>query len=58
MKKDTDIKWIHPDCKRTKICQETEGFKGTEHEGVNVCEDGCVWANMKKKKASDDKKPN
>ncbi len=23
-------------------CQETESFKGTEHEGVNVCEDGCV----------------
>lgn len=35
---------IHPDCKRTKLCQETEGFKGTEHEGVDVCEDGCVWA--------------
>jgi hypothetical protein len=33
----------HPKCLATKQCQETEGFKGTEHEGVDVCEDGCVW---------------
>jgi len=39
-----EIDWI-PDakCIGTGICQETEGFKGTEHEGVDVCEDGCVW---------------
>lgn len=24
------------------VCLETEGFKGTEHEGTDVCEDGCV----------------
>lgn len=29
-------------CVSTGVCQETEGFKGTEHEGVDVCEDGCV----------------
>ena len=33
----------HKKCIETEICQETEGFKGTEHEGVDVCEDGCVW---------------
>lgn len=33
----------HVKCLRTKKCQETEGFKGTEHEGVDMCEDGCVW---------------
>jgi len=29
-------------CAETGICQETEGFKGTEHEGLDMCEDGCV----------------
>lgn len=29
-------------CVKTGVCQETESFKGTEHEGVDVCEDGCV----------------
>jgi len=29
-------------CKETGLCQETEGFKGTEHEGVDVCNDDCV----------------
>lgn len=38
---------IHDKCYLTKKCQETEGFKGTEHEGVDMCEDGCVWANHK-----------
>lgn len=33
----------HPACRKARKCQETEGFKGTEHEGVDVCEDGCVW---------------
>lgn len=33
----------HIDCLTSKICKETESFKGTEHEGVDVCEDGCVW---------------
>jgi hypothetical protein len=49
------IKWImslffvkewempHKKCSATGVCQETEGFKGTEHEGIDVCEDGCVW---------------
>lgn len=31
-----------PLCESTGKCQETEGFKGTEHEGIDVCEDGCV----------------
>lgn len=35
----------HPKCLLTKVCQETEGFKGTKHEGVHVCEDGCVHHN-------------
>lgn len=38
----------HIECLRAQKCQETEGFKGTEHEGVDVCEDGCVWYNPKK----------
>lgn len=38
-----DDKLVHPTCLRTNTCQETEGFKGTEHEGVDVCEDGCAW---------------
>ncbi len=25
-------------------CRETAGFKGTEHEGTDVCEDGCLWS--------------
>jgi hypothetical protein len=33
----------HDKCIATNICQETESFKGTEHEGVDMCEDGCVW---------------
>lgn len=33
---------FHPTCKEK--CQETEGFIGTEHEGVSVCDDGCVLA--------------
>ena len=36
---------IHPDCKSTGKCQETEGLKGTPHEGISVCDDGCVWYN-------------
>lgn len=36
-------------CLLTGKCQETEGFKGTPHEGVDVCEDGCVWYNPRKK---------
>ena len=32
----------NPKCVSTGKCQETEGFKGTEHEGVDMCEDGCV----------------
>lgn len=35
--------YTHKECLRTGKCQETEGFKGTEHEGTDVCEDGCVW---------------
>jgi hypothetical protein len=42
----------HPKCKETKKCQETESFKGTEHEGVDVCEDGCVWAGREVKQLS------
>jgi len=39
-----EIDWIpNGKCIGTGICQETESFKGTEHEGVDVCEDGCVW---------------
>lgn len=34
-----ETEW-HSDC--NEVCKETESFKGTEHEGVNVCEDGCV----------------
>jgi hypothetical protein len=33
----------HWKCIRTKWCQEADGFKGTVHEGVNVCEGGCAW---------------
>jgi hypothetical protein len=33
----------HSKCINTKMCQETGGFKGTEHEGTDVCEDGCIW---------------
>ena len=33
--------WVtHSKC--SKSCAETEGFKGTEHEGLDMCEDGCV----------------
>lgn len=39
----------HPECLRTGICQETEGFKGGPHEGLDMCEDGCVWFQPKKK---------
>lgn len=39
----------HIECLKTQKCQETEGFKGTEHEGVDVCEDGCVWYQPKKR---------
>jgi hypothetical protein len=35
--------WTHVECLKTGKCQETEGFKGTEHEGLDMCEDGCVW---------------
>lgn len=38
----------HPSCAEKNICQETEGFKGTEHEGLDMCEDGCVLADPKK----------
>lgn len=31
-----------------KGCLETKGFIGTPHEGVNVCEDGCVLADRYK----------
>lgn len=41
--------FVHPKCKETGVCQETEGFKGTEYEGINVCEDGCVWYKPEKK---------
>lgn len=29
-------------CVAKKECQETKSFEGTEHEGIDVCEDGCV----------------
>ncbi len=32
----------HMKCLISGKCQETEGFKGTEHEGLDMCEDGCV----------------
>lgn len=39
----TEREWFeHPTCWKTKVCQETESFKGTEHEGLDMCEDGCV----------------
>ena len=37
--------FTHIECIKSGECQETKGFKGTEHEGVDVCEDGCVWFN-------------
>lgn len=30
-------------------CRETKGFEGTQHEGVFLCEDGCVFAKRKSK---------
>jgi len=39
----------HVACLKSGICQETEGFKGTKYEGVDVCEDGCVWYQTFKK---------
>lgn len=33
----------HWKCLRTKVCQETDGFRGTKHEGLYMCKDGCVW---------------
>ena len=45
-----NFEWSHPKCKATGKCQETESFKGTEHEGVNMCEDGCVWFDPRTKK--------
>jgi len=48
--KKSKIEWIHPECALHGICQETDSFKGTVHEGVNVCEDGCVRASFKPKK--------
>lgn len=36
-------------CLQTGKCQETEGFKGGPHEGLDMCEDGCMWYNPKKK---------
>jgi len=29
-------------CHEIGKCLETESFKGTEHEGIDMCEDGCV----------------
>lgn len=40
---------VHDKCYLSGKCQETEGFKGTKHEGVDMCEDGCVWFNPRKK---------
>lgn len=41
----------HHECLVGNCCKETEGFKGTEYEGVDVCEDGCVWYKPKNKRA-------
>lgn len=41
--KKVDKYLIHPKCIMTKVCQETESFKGTPNEGVDMCTDGCVW---------------
>jgi hypothetical protein len=42
-RKKSESTQTHVKCLRTKKCQETEGFAGTEHEGLDMCEDGCVW---------------
>lgn len=56
LEKASDETLTHPECLRTGMCQETEGFKGTEHEGVDVCEDGCVWYKPKKMNNSEYKR--
>ena len=40
----TDIR-----CLSSGKCQETEGFKGTIHEGLDMCEDGCVWFHVNRR---------
>lgn len=37
---------VEPHCTKETGCRETNSFKGTEHEGVDMCEDGCVWENI------------
>lgn len=49
LEKESKKRLTHIECLRSNKCQETEGFKGTKHEGLDMCEDGCVWFQPQKK---------
>jgi hypothetical protein len=38
-----EVEWLSNECAKSS-CAETDSFKGTEHEGISMCDNGCVRA--------------